>query len=54
MKFCFPLIDIDLSPKRIEIITKSIKAENGMVVNFQDKSIEETIDYLLVSPNAKI
>lgn len=54
MKFCFPLVDIELSPKRIEIITRSIKGEDGIVINFQDKLIEETIDYLLVSPNAKI
>jgi len=54
MKFCFPLIDIDLSPKRVEILTKTIKAESGIAIPFQDRQIEEAIDYLLISPNAKI
>ena len=54
MKFCFPLIDIDLSPKRVEILTKRIKVESGTVIPFQDRQIEEAIDYLLISPNAKI
>lgn len=54
MKFCFPLVDIDLSPKRVEIITKSIRAEQGVVLAYCDQPIEEPIDYLLVSPSAKI
>ncbi len=33
---------------------KSIKKEDGIVVLFQDRQIEEVIDYLLVSPTAKI
>jgi hypothetical protein len=54
MKFCFPVTNIDLSPKRIEIITKTIQIEGGIVVLFQDKIIEEAIDYLLVSPTLRI
>ena len=35
-------------------MTKSIKIEEGIVLMFQDRQIEEVIDYLLVSPTAKI
>lgn len=54
MKFCFPVANLDLSPKRIEIISKMIENEGGKVFVFQDKPFEEPVDYLLVSPSTKI
>ena len=38
-KFCFPLVDVDLSPKRILIISKAIEAEKGIVVKYEDKIV---------------
>jgi hypothetical protein len=32
--FCFPLVDVELSPKRISIISKTIEAEKGIVVKY--------------------
>ena len=38
-KFCFPLVDVDLSPKRILIISKAIEAERGIIVKYEDKIV---------------
>ena len=38
-RFCFPLVDVDLSPKRISIISKAIEAEKGIVVKYEDKIV---------------
>ncbi len=54
MSFCFPIIDIDLSPKRVEFMTKSILQQGGTVIQFKDQNIEKPIDYLLVNPKAPI
>jgi hypothetical protein len=54
MSFCFPVIDIDLSPKRIECMSKTIKQEGGSILVFGDQYIEESVDYLLVNPKASI
>lgn len=54
MKFCFPVTNLDLSPKRIEIISKMIESNGGKVFVFQDKPFEEPVDYLLVSPSTRI
>ncbi len=34
MIFCFPIVNIELSPKRVQIITRSIIAEGGTVISF--------------------
>ena len=39
MAFCFPLIDIDLSPKRVEFMGRAIREEGGRVVAFKDQQV---------------
>jgi hypothetical protein len=50
LSFCFPAIDIDLSPKRIQCMATQIKEEDGKVIAFHDKQIDQPVDYLLVNP----
>ena len=47
-------MDVDLSPKRIECMKKSIVEESGKVIEFKDKIIEERVDYLLVNSKLPI
>jgi hypothetical protein len=54
MAFCFPHIDLDLSPKRVMFMTKSIVEEGGRVVAFHDQQIEEQVDYLLINPKVSV
>lgn len=52
--FCFPIVDIDLSPKRVECMTKSIIFQGGKVVPFKEQGSCQFVDFLLVNPKAPI
>ena len=54
MTFCFPVADIDLSPKRIECMSKSIREAEGTVIEFNGSQIEGPIDFLLINPKTPI
>ena len=51
MSFCFPVINIELSPKRVEILKKAIKKMGGKVYENTERESKVEVDYILCSRN---
>lgn len=52
--FSFPIVDIELTPKQIDILSDNISKEGGRVVKFVGKVVETPIDFIAVNPKLPI
>jgi hypothetical protein len=54
LAFCFPVVDLELTPKQIELMSENIVNEGGKVVKFAGKAVSELVDYVAVNPKLEI
>lgn len=53
--FCFPILDLELTPKKIELLTETITASRGTVIKYTGKAMHSAVvDFLLVNPKMNI
>lgn len=48
--FCFPIVDLELTPKQIDLLSSSIMREAGRVIKFVGKAVSGPIDFVAVNP----
>lgn len=51
--FCFPIVDREITPKQIELLSESITIEGGEVIEFKLMPVKQEIDFLLINPAMK-
>lgn len=52
--FCFPIVDLELTPKQIDLLSSSISREGGRVLKFAGQPVSGTVDFVAVNPKLPI
>jgi hypothetical protein len=48
--FCFPIVDVELTPKQIDLLSAGIASEGGRVLKFVGKPVSGHVDFVAINP----